>query len=208
MLCSLLQLELFSVNGWAQHNKYRKNYTILQILISASVMAGLAVILLESPIAGNNGLYSKLGKRLLKEKTESKENPNQTDKTVKDYSFMTRVGFYGWLDQNGCNRFLDQLNIQNSIENALITGFTISFLISVFGLPFVWLLNIFSDWFTLNLTLYAVLAIDSLGVLIGLWRYNRRWTTERNAELVEIGQEYNENIDHLKKAKKTESRTQ
>lgn len=162
------------------------------ILLSASLMAGLQVILLEVPIVGNAGLYYKVGSHLHKKSKYPK--PEGKDIQPENFDFLTKVSFYGWLNENGCSRFLEHLNLQNTIVNALLTGFTISFLLNLFGLPVALLLNYLADWYSFDLNLYLIALFGTLVIMTGLWQYNRVWRANRRSTLIGVDKEYHDEM--------------
>lgn len=159
------------------------------LFLGSSFVTGIAVLLLETPILGDKGFYSKLTAHFGKSKKNSKTKDTEKD----DFKFISRVGFYGWLDKNGCSRFLDQLNLHNSIVNALIAGFTISALLNVVSLiyiPIAGAIN-YVTWIQFDWNRQITITILTIFTLIGLLLYNSKsWKPTRKIKLREIGEEY------------------
>jgi hypothetical protein len=177
----------------------------IAIILSSSLIAGIPVILLETPIVGNNGLYSRIGNRIRKNHntTETtnptKDETGKNNPTKPDFSFMVKVDFYGWLNKNGCIKFLDQVNLQNTIVNALIVGFTISSILNIIGILFLVIFNPIMNLVSFNLNREIIIAALALSALVALVIYNRKWWNfERKETLTKIGEEY---IEELKRKK-------
>jgi hypothetical protein len=153
------------------------------LMISASLMTGLTVILLERPIVGNEGLFQKLNRKVNKRKNTEQNND------LTEYKFLSEVNFYGWLHENGCS--LDQFNIQNSIINALLTGFTISGLLNLGWLLIVFPLGFLLSWLTFDLQLCLLTSAISLFGLLGLLLYNKKcWIPVKKKTIDELKEQY------------------
>lgn len=175
----------------------------IAIILSSSLIVGIPVILLETPIVGNNGLYSRIGKKIHKNDTSLKDATKETAKP--NFTYFRKVGFYGWLNQNGCIKFLDQLNLQNSIVNALIAGFTISLILNLAGIVFVVLI---SPVMNFNLNHEIIITILTFIALLALLQYNRKWwKSEREEALTKIGEEYEHYLEEQEKKKKESDRS-
>ena len=192
---------LLIIEKWLP-NPLSINETIssIAIILSSSIVAGIPVILLETPIVGDKGLYSIMGKKIHKSDASRKEL--EKDPTKPNFGFMMKVGFYGWLNQNGCMKFLDQLNLHNSIVNALIVGFTVSSILNLIGVPILVIFNPIMNWVTLNPVMEVIITVLTVIVLVVLVEYNRRWwKPERDRLLSEIGEEYQKYIEEGSKKK-------
>lgn len=108
-----------------------------------------------------------------------------------EYLFVRRVDFYSWLSKKGCPKFLDHVNLQNSIVNALIAAFTISACLNLFSFAFLFALDYYAGWFTFNYSFQILITTLSFLALAGVTYYNKKyWRRERYKTLEEISEEY------------------
>ena len=172
------------LSGLAPQQSLTDTISGFAILLGFSLVAGIAALILETPLVGDDGFYHNVN--ILIKGGKPQGNPHQKG----DTKFLWQITFYSWLHEQGCPKYLEDLNLKNAIVNSLILGFTLSFFLNLITLPLLLAAQSYVNW---GIVATYITLVTSLSLLY----YNKKyWQPEKKAVLAPISEEFKKYLDN------------